>query len=58
MSGETWTELSDESDGWVNVIDGANGYVEPLYVVARYISGTSGVSWSEESDTSTTWTGV
>lgn len=58
MSGESWVEISDESDAWVSIVDSQNGYVEALYVLPRYILGTSGVTWDEQADTSTTWSPV
>lgn len=58
MSGETWSDIAAESDAWIEVADGLNGYVAPAYMVARYVSGTSGVTWSDSSDATTTWTAV
>jgi hypothetical protein len=58
MTTETWSDISDESDAWVDVIDGANGYVAAGYVVAIYVSGVSGVVWSDASDESTAWSAV
>lgn len=58
MTTETWTEVSANSETWTDVRDGANGYVEALYVLPVYVFGTAGNTWSESEGESNTWTPV
>lgn len=58
MTTETWTNVGADSQTWTDVRDGANGYVEALYVLPVYVFGTSGASWDEVADESTVWTPV
>ena len=58
MTTETWATVSSDAETWVDIQDSANGYVEALYVLPRYVGGTSGVTWAAAADESTTWTPV
>lgn len=58
MTTETWAAVSMTEEEWTDLEDTLNGYVAPAYMRARYVFGSSGVSWGDVSDVVTTWSAV